>query len=240
MDLNRWLLQMSGGDWDNPDTLSWLIWDEDVRGVVLDYLQYYLSTPNLIKYLGLKNYLRYNSLEKIDFSWGWKDPRNTFTLPLWRLLFPDARVIHIRRHGVDVASSLRYRAQNQLSNAIERYKRKRIFYNLAPKAGGFTHSCRCLNLMGGFSLWVDYLKQAQKQVRAMGCNAMEVRYEDILVDPEPELSRIADFCGIRCDPARIRKAMRRVNLSRAYAYVKDPYLSDFAQAQQDKLSCFGY
>ena len=37
---------------------------------------------------------------------GWKDPRNTFTLPIWRQIFPKLRVVHIIRHGVDVAASL--------------------------------------------------------------------------------------------------------------------------------------
>jgi len=37
---------------------------------------------------------------------GWKDPRNTFTLPVWRTVFPNLRAIHIVRHGVDVAASL--------------------------------------------------------------------------------------------------------------------------------------
>jgi len=32
---------------------------------------------------------------------GWKDPRNTFTLPVWKQVFPNLRTIHIVRHGVD-------------------------------------------------------------------------------------------------------------------------------------------
>ena len=41
-------------------------------------------------------------------NWGFKDPRNTFTLPYWLRLFPDARIIHIYRNGMDVAISLIY------------------------------------------------------------------------------------------------------------------------------------
>src|SRR5690606_21571753 len=39
-------------------------------------------------------------------AFGWKDPRNTFTLPVWNQVFPELRAIHILRHGVDVAASL--------------------------------------------------------------------------------------------------------------------------------------
>jgi hypothetical protein len=50
-------------------------------------------------------------------AWGWKDPRNSITLPVWLKLFPDARVIHIVRNGVDVAESLYRRQQRGFQEA---------------------------------------------------------------------------------------------------------------------------
>ena len=44
---------------------------------------------------------------------GWKDPRNTFTLDLWLKLFPNAKIINIMRHPLDVSQSLLVR-QNKL------------------------------------------------------------------------------------------------------------------------------
>jgi len=38
--------------------------------------------------------------------WGWKDPRNTFTLPHWLSVFPQARVIHLVRSREEVVNSL--------------------------------------------------------------------------------------------------------------------------------------
>ena len=29
----------------------------------------------------------------IPFPWGWKDPRNSITLPLWLRLYPEAKII---------------------------------------------------------------------------------------------------------------------------------------------------
>jgi hypothetical protein len=41
--------------------------------------------------------------------WGWKDPRNSLTLPFWRRLLPGLRVIICVRNPLEVADSLRAR-----------------------------------------------------------------------------------------------------------------------------------
>jgi hypothetical protein len=38
--------------------------------------------------------------------WGWKDPRNSLTLPFWRRLLPDLRCVVCLRNPVDVGASL--------------------------------------------------------------------------------------------------------------------------------------
>ena len=38
--------------------------------------------------------------------WGWKDPRNCVTLPVWLSIYPNARVLHVIRDGRSVALSL--------------------------------------------------------------------------------------------------------------------------------------
>src|SRR5262249_21924854 len=42
--------------------------------------------------------------------WGWKDPRTSLTLPFWRGLAPDLKVIVCVRHPFEVALSLRRRS----------------------------------------------------------------------------------------------------------------------------------
>ncbi len=41
--------------------------------------------------------------------WGWKDPRNSLTLPFWLRLIPNLKVIVCVRHPLEVAASLRAR-----------------------------------------------------------------------------------------------------------------------------------
>lgn len=41
--------------------------------------------------------------------WGWKDPRNSLTLPFWKRLMPDLKVVMCIRNPLDVVHSLRRR-----------------------------------------------------------------------------------------------------------------------------------
>src|SRR5919198_4127558 len=44
--------------------------------------------------------------------WGWKDPRNSLTLPFWQRLLPDLKVVVCLRHPVEVARSLATRGSS--------------------------------------------------------------------------------------------------------------------------------
>ncbi len=44
--------------------------------------------------------------------WGWKDPRNSLTLPFWKDIVPDLKVIHCVRSPIEVRKSLRSRGSN--------------------------------------------------------------------------------------------------------------------------------
>ncbi|MDP9364577.1 MAG: sulfotransferase [Chloroflexota bacterium] len=41
--------------------------------------------------------------------WGWKDPRSSLTIPFWKALLPDLRVVVVVRNPLEVALSLRQR-----------------------------------------------------------------------------------------------------------------------------------
>ncbi len=50
--------------------------------------------------------------------WGWKDPRNALTLPVWLSIYPNARVLHVVRDGRAVALSLAERDDLEVSFAL--------------------------------------------------------------------------------------------------------------------------
>src|SRR5207244_5122505 len=118
--INMWLLQQSGARWDNPDAVDCLWKNKEALSLVERHVRAILNSPRAIQFLGTRRLVT-GGINALHSAWGWKDPRNTFTLPLWLRIFPDAKIISIERHGVDVAESLRARSLGELMRAAEDY-----------------------------------------------------------------------------------------------------------------------
>jgi hypothetical protein len=54
--------------------------------------------------------------------WGWKDPRNSLTLPFWRVLVPQIKVVICLRHPLEVALSLQRRGMFSYSHSVELWR----------------------------------------------------------------------------------------------------------------------
>jgi hypothetical protein len=109
-------------------------------------------------------------------GWGWKDPRNTYTLGSWLKIFPQTHAIHIYRNGIDVSRSLHAR------NAM-----------LQPHAKW--HSPLLNDLQTCFDLWEQYVQQAQSWKAVLAKRYIAVRYED-LTNMKPEaIESLEDFTG---------------------------------------------
>lgn len=230
LDINNWLLNQSGGSWDNPSSVDYLLKHSDASELCKQYIQFLTSSWHLHSYLGWRQYLRYRDITRIDFLWGWKDPRNTFTLPLWLALFPEAKVIHLHRHGVDVARSL----QMRLNKHWQRYRKPNWNkYSLRLKRGGFAPSLRCSSVEGAFTLWQEYTLRAKQHVERLGSQAFELKYEDFLKSPAQKMGRICRFCGLEATEAQIASLVKDVNASRAYAYKTNIELASFAEKKEE-------
>jgi len=241
--INEWLIGQCGGSWEHPQPIQYLLENEAIRKRTTDYIiRYLLRSPRTISFLGATKYLRYRTLSNLDVAWGWKSPLNTYTLPLWLDIFPDAKVIHIYRHGVDVANSLRTRARRQ----TQRTPRQEIYYRLKflhwvrPKAGGFMGGMRCASLEGGLSLWDDYLREARRHLSALQGRALEARYEDLLAQPYRVLHELASFCGLPVSETAIAQVAEQVKMERAYAYLGNPELQAFANRVAERLRALSY
>jgi len=173
----------------------------------------------------------------IDYPWGWKDPRNTFTLPVWSRIFPNHRIIHIMRHGVDVANSLYQRDWALFQQDENAYKPALSVWSNGRL--GLHHCRRGWTLEQAFTLWEEYVETAVQQVKNHGENALQVRYEDLLQDPQLNLEKIFRFCGIAADEIS-PDLIASFDPDRAYAYKRDPHLGEFASRWNKTLSRFGY
>jgi len=105
-------------------------------------------------------------------AWGWKDPRNTFTLDMWLRKFPNAKVIHLIRNQSDVVASLQKR--NKLAGEVQ-----------APELSDREYCAK---------LWLDYVNQGQSFADKLGPRYIELHYEK-LRDFEPEsIEALEQFC----------------------------------------------
>jgi len=241
LNLNDWILSQGGATWDNPAAIRNLLGYSDLRTRVTDYLRTFVASPRAISYLGWWRYLRHRSpLTGLPFDWGWKDPRTIFTLPLWLDLFPEARVLHVYRHGVDVAMSLRQRERGILEDKKRRASFHDILYTVRPSRANFTSSARCSTLEGGFGLWEEYMVAAQEVKGERSDNYLELRYEDMLEDPAPHLARAAQFCGLAAEHSSIVKLVAGIRADRGYAFAGTDEAVDFARGVSARLLPYGY
>lgn len=239
---NDWALGIAGGAWDHPAPIRRLLAHKEQRALTVDYLRHLAATPHAARYLGRLGWLRWRDLSRLSFPWGWKDPRNTFTLPLWLDVFPGARIIHILRHGVDVAASLVSRESRLLEAARATHERRRRLgaYWLRAKRGGWSMSLRCAALEGGFELWEEYVREGRAHVAALGTGAAEVRYEEFLADPRATLARLAAFSGLEPGDEELDRVAAQVRPERAYAYRERPELRELARSYSGRLAEHGY
>ena len=103
--LNKWLLSSYGMSWENPKCIDFEI-DENRFNMILFKLENILKSRLNFRYLGVRSLIMKKDLFELDFDWGWKDPRNIFSLPFWLKLFPESKVIILIRHPFDVVNSL--------------------------------------------------------------------------------------------------------------------------------------
>ncbi|MDZ7807377.1 MAG: sulfotransferase [Gracilimonas sp.] len=234
--LNNLLLNQLGGRWDNPPDFNYLLNNEPELKINLEYFDDILNSVMFRKYLGLKSYVKSGGYNNFDFNWGWKDPQNTITLPFWLKIFPEAKLVYIERHGVDVAKSLKKRNDDTLERGIAKYQKYKKLYPFRPKTGGFSFSLRCGTLQGGLDLWNEYRAAAKINLALQNKELVHsIKYEDLLTDPQEHLTNLFQFLQLNIDQKTLDKLSANINASRCYAYRKNEELSRFAEENKTSL-----
>ncbi len=244
-EINDWLLTQSSGGLEDPGSIKYLLQDTEARELFAEFIEFSMTTPHVISFLGFSKYLKYRTPKNLDIPWGWKDPRNTFTLPMWLDLFPDAKIIHIYRHPLDIASSLITRRKRGLTRLKDRHRTFRPFYwyYLMHKfilQNRVFVDIRGTTLEEALNIWEEYMTEARSHVSSLSERAIEIKYEDFLEHPAEVLSTLSEFCGLGATETKIEEVASTVNKSRAYAYLNDPELKDFSDKIADQLRDYGY
>ena len=246
-ELNKWLLEQSSGGLENPSSIRYILEDKEARGLFVDFIRYVMKTPRVISFLGMRKYLHHRNPTGLDIPWGWKDPRNTYTLPIWLDIFPQAKIIHICRHALDVVNSLRTRRERGLSRLKERHVWLKPLYwyylmlKFIPTKRKFIY-LRCASLENGLSMWEEYVQEARTHMRNLQDRAIEVKYEELLSEPNRILKDLLNFCGLQSTDQDIERVSKLVKEERAYAYRNNPELDAFATQTHvaQRLRIYGY
>lgn len=235
--MNEWMLRLCGGSWEHPLPIDVLDGQPELRAILVRQLERALSAPISMNFFGAARWMRYRGQRRLGFAWGWKDPRNTFTLPIWLELFPDARIINVERHGIDVALSLRNRFVKQKERAGKAVESENSMLLMRRRQLVGLEGLRGANLEDGLLLWSEYMRRGRRHCETLGERAMTVRFEELMLEPEQVLQRVAKFAGVAEWPDE-----HRLDPSRAYAWeaTQTQELKDLLARHQGLLREFGY
>lgn len=142
---------------------------------------------------------------------GEKDPYHVVNFPVLHKMFPEAKVIHIIRDGRGVVVSawhhnLRIPTQNAQAAGFDKFM---------DEAAG---------------QWGAMHRRARETAHILGERYLEVRYEDLLADPLPQMKRVLDHLGADSDTEVVRACMDAASFEKLS--------KGRAQGQEDSKSFF--
>ena len=184
------------------------------------------------QYLG-KQASAFKNIKDIDFPYGWKDPKNTFTIDFWSSVFPNPKVIHIYRNPIDSVSSYIER-DLALKNKFEwnwKKKLKRDFLISKDFHQNFPLTC----IEEGYNLWEQYVSTALS-LKNKYADYIEIKYEDFLEKPLENLQQLAAFAGLTPTNENLQKEISTIKSERAYAFLNNKeYLQIYQQLKNKPL-----
>jgi hypothetical protein len=158
-------------------------------------------------------------------AWGWKDPRTSLLLPYWLRLFPEARILHVRRNAERVVESLVRRAGAasagppgmlpRLARAVHspaaalRAVRRRLGL-LSTDTGRPENGDRQAYL----TLFEAYVAACEQYSSLAPDRYIEIAFEQALADPGHAAERLARFAELSASPARLALAAAFVRTDR--------------------------
>jgi hypothetical protein len=150
-------------------------------------------------------------------AWGWKDPRTSLLLPYWLQLFPDARILHVRRDPARVVDSLLKRAGSEDARspvilpriaravhspaAVIRAVRRRI----APSPAEAGHAG--MDDRQRYRELCDAYVAACERYRDLAPERyLEIAFEEAVANPADVAKQLAAFARLDASPGRLQSA----------------------------------
>jgi len=221
--INKWIFSCVGSSWDNPNSLKEL--NSNDINIIINRLNKVLNSRfTKTLYFGKSDLFKNKSFNKIDSSWGWKDPSNSFTLFIWKKIFPNAKVVNIVRHPLDVSLSLLNR-ENKL-----RIKDKHSMFPdflssilpiLSVSKGDVLSSFNISTIDDGLILYKKYQNELNSNTKSYKSNIYNIRYEDLVTDPKTIVKSLFKYLDIDMNNQKLTSLYKKMNTNRIYAYKKE-------------------
>ncbi len=222
-EINNWIFDLHTATAEKPYNMQFT--NPACRKVIEESLHYYVQSRRKKKFLGALNN-KFSSIAELDIPWGWKDPKNTFTLDFWKSVFPNPKIIHIYRNPVDSIASYTER-DLELKNKFEWNWKKKLKRDLLVSKN-FHENFRIYDFEQGYLVWKAYVEKASS-LKYDNTDFIEIKYEDFLAEPEIYLAQLLEFCGLSPDENAINTQIEQLKKDRAYAFTQNEKLYTFYQ-----------
>lgn len=175
----------------------------------------------------------------VEGHWGWKDPRNSLTLPFWLSLLPQMKVIICVRNPLEVALSERrrweqlYVLNRPRASAFPLYLDMWKFYDgvagaLSIRPPAIPTFQRC------FMLWRTYYQEILASTRRE--ERLITHYDNYFIDGGAELRRVLNFLCMDVSDAQIAHSLSAVSEDlRHHRVAKRKHLAPRVPSEVDKL-----
>jgi len=226
LEFNNWILEQVHATWDFPEPYEYA--NNTIKKYIIEIYKARVKSKAIQKYWGMKKYIQYTKLQAINIPWGWKDPRNSLTLDIWKAIYPNAKIIHIYRNPIDVANSLKQRALEEEHNFINQENFDPRKYQFLARELRYTGSFRIMSIENGYKLWKHYVSKSLLEKQAI-----HIKYEELLSNPEDQLSLIFQYLDLDISQEKIISFSQAFNKSRKYAFTEDEKLVNFYKTIQN-------
>jgi hypothetical protein len=189
-------LRQVGGAWHSPGPLIASFATSKGKQTCVQYLRDHLSHSLFVFGYdkSLTGWWKKRRLRR-GAPWGWKEPRTTLFAPCWLEIFPEARLLHVVRNPLAVATSIQKR-------------------ELEFQAKGDPPSGRVGDFHYCMELAMTYV-EAGEALAAETRHFYRVRFEDIQANPISELTKLASFCDLAFSDRRMQRAAATIRPTKA-------------------------
>ncbi len=163
--MNIEILKAHGLSYDHPGQIT------DLDSIIFDEKAFFRKFFGFFPKLGKRKMIINGKGD-----WGWKDPRNTITLPFWLKYFPDMKVIHIYRNGIDVVQSF--------------YKR-----NIKLNKYSSYYSEVLNSKIEALKLWENYYTRSESYRSSLTDRFLDIKYELLTTGNEAEIKKLQNYIG---------------------------------------------